>query len=219
MRPSLLSALTSWLAAGGREIGQAVIIPEGTGWLLCHADDAALAGTGRLTRHTTPEAARDTGRYDAAGEFRPLRSAPTLAGGWEIALATNAELLLALDFLYPAAVGNWVHHMSGELPAGTLRATLGRQTGIYRVTALIRDEEIDTLVSKVCEGGCLRRILWPVDEARSLAHLPACRQPAASPSPAEGKPIPLLCTDACPLLIGGARTAVKARMSREAATS
>ena len=216
MRPTLLSSLTTWLNAGGREIGEAVILPDGDGWLLCHASDAAQAGTGKLTRYTQPEAARDTGRYDAAGEFRPLRSAPTLAGGWEIRLETIADVLLALDFLYPAAVGNWVHHMAGELQADSLRSTLTRQTGIYRITALIRDEEIDTLTTKVCAAGCLRRILWPVDESRGVQHLPACKQPAASPAPAEGKPIPLLCTDACPLLVGGARSAVKSRMKREA---
>ncbi len=216
MRPTLLNALTIWLQAGGQEIGQACILPQGEGWLLCHTADSALAGGGSLTRYTTPEAAREIGRYDAGGAFRPLRTAPSLNTGWELLVSTLPDLLLALDFLYPAAVANWVHHSCGHVEVATLRETLNRQTGIYRVTALIRDDEARQITTDVCAAMCLRRILWPLDAGQPLDHLPPHKQPEESPQPSSGKCIPLLCSDACPLLVGAARSAVKARMKRQA---
>ena len=157
------------------------------------------AAVENLTPYASPEAARDIARYDADGKFRPLKSAPTLIRGWEITLPDAAALQLALDFLYPAAVANWQRHADAPIP--TLRETLNRQTGIYRVTALLRDDEATQLVADTChDTKCLRRILWS-------------GQPAPSPPPENE--IPLLCTDACPILIGAARSAVKRRMKSE----
>ncbi len=188
----------------------------GENYLLCHAQDVEQVGQGVLRRYQGPEAARDVGRYDAAGEFRPLRSAPTLAGGWEIAVESVADLHLALDFLYPAALASWLHHGRGQLEVATLRETVGRQTGMYRITGLLRDEEAEQLVQEVCAVGCLRRIVWPLSGERAWTQLPPHKMILPSAAPGEGLAIPLLCTDACPLLIGGARTLVKERMKREA---
>ena len=178
-------------------LGEVLITRTAAGFSLRHHLDAAAQN---LTPHTTPEAARAVAQYAAAGQFRPLKSAPTLIRGWEITLPDAAALLLALDFLYPAAVANWQRHADAPIP--TLRDTLNRQTGIYRVTALLRDDEAAQLVADTCQDTkCLRRILWS-------------GQPAPTP-PLENE-IPLLCTDACPIFIGAARTAVKRRMKSPA---
>jgi sirohydrochlorin cobaltochelatase len=201
---------TALIAIGDHtRIGEVLITRSGGSFLLHHHLDAAAEN---LTRHTTPEAARDIAKCDTAGKFRPLKSAPTLIRGWELALPDAASLQLALDILYPAAVANWQRH--ADAPIATLRDTLNRQTGIYRVTAMLRDDEAQQLVADTChDTKCLRRILWPLDAAQPWTSLPREKQSAAAP-PDE---IPLLCTDACPLLIGGARRAVKQRMKAESA--
>lgn len=188
-------------------IGEVVITRSGRGFILRHHLDAAAQS---LTRHTDPHAACEIAKYDAAGAFRPLKSAPTLIRGWELALPNAAALRLALDFLYPAAVANWQRH--GDAPIATLREALGRQTGIYRVTALLRDDEAQRLVAETCANTkCLRRVLWPLDGGTLWDALPVDKQTVES----EPNEIPLLCTDACPLLVGGARSAVKQRMKAE----
>ncbi len=213
---SLTGALHAWLTAGGSRIGEVLISQSAASFSLRHHLDAAAEN---LTRHAGPESARDLARYDAAGNFRPLKSAPTLVRGWEIMLPNAEFLLLALDFLYPAAVANWLHHENGTLKVPTLRETLERQTGIYRVTALLRDDEASKLVSDTCEHKCLRHVLWPLRAGQPWALLAAEKQLAPESPPSAGKGIPLLCTDACPLLIGGARSVVKRRMKAEQATA
>ncbi len=211
----LLSALAAWLDAGGTGIGEVTVRREsGGGYLLRHAADAG-ADAGTLTRHTHPEAAREVAKHDAAGTFRPLKTAPTLARGWELAVETLADLRLALDFLYPAALANWVRALAGEAKAPPLRETLGRQTGIYRVTSLIRDDEAGQLVAEVCGEKCLRHVLWPLDATQGWDTLSAEKQTLPPGTPAAGGPIPLLCLDPCPLLVGGARSIVKRRRKPE----
>jgi sirohydrochlorin cobaltochelatase len=206
--PGLLHALESWLEAGGERIGEVLIRRAGAGFSLRHAGDAGSEG---LTPHADPEAAREIAKWDAAGAFRPLKSAPSLIRGWELSVADLPALLLALEFFYPAAVGNYLRHATGEAEVPTLRAALGRQTGIYRVTALIRDEEAAALTAEVCGAQCMRRVLWTLDGTGPWSTVPAARQCASA---AAGE-LPLLCTDPCQILVGGARSAVKQRMKAE----
>lgn len=171
---TLTARLHAWLAAGGRQMGEVAILPgprrrtDGThGWLISHHADAPLAGNGTLHRHTDPAAARGIARYDSAGEFRPLKSAPSLIRGWEIALGSLTEVKLALDYLNPAALANLVRLAEGTVPDLSLKEMLGRQTGMYRVTGLIRESEARTLVAGTCQDGqCLRKILWPWDHSQ-----------------------------------------------------
>jgi sirohydrochlorin cobaltochelatase len=207
---NLSAAFEKWLAAGGRRIGEVVILSQDDGsFLLRHEAEAASVD---LARHTGPEAARELARYDAAGKFRPLKTAPTLRRGWEIAVPDTASLRQALDFLYPAAVANWWRWLEGEASAPTLRETLGRQTGIYRVTALIRDEDTIELVGGLCGKQCLRHVMWSLDGTAPWPHLSVNKQSAPGDRPEAGRPIPLLCFDTCPLLVGAARSIVRKHM-------
>ena len=211
-QPTICASLESWLKAGGRRIGEAVVLVSDNGWLLCHHLDASHAGTGTLTRHSVPEAAREIAKRDEAGAFRPLKTAPTLRRGWEIFLTTTADLHLALDLLYPAALGNWLRVRSREAVIPTLRETLNRQSGIYRITALVHDDEARSAIATTCaDEKCLRRIQWRLDETQPAA-MPKEKRAAPESAPESGAPIPLLCTDACPLLIGAIRNAVRKRM-------
>ena len=215
-RRSLDDALAAWLAAGGSRIGEIIIRPAGDGaWLLRHHADAD-ADAATLARQDSPEALRELAKWDAAGQYRPLRSAPNLRSGWEARLPDISSLRLALDFLYPAALANWLRWLDGHASPCSLRETFNRQTGMYRVTGLIRDEEAQTLVASACaDANCSRRVLWNLDGSTPWHGLPAEKTAAPRLAPEAGAEIPLLCLDLCPLLLGAARETVKKRMKAE----
>ena len=190
MKRTIGEALAEWLAAGGSHIGQITIRPDGGAWVLRHKDDA--------------------------GTYRPLRTAPNLARGWEARLPSTADLRLALDFLYPAAIANWLRWLDGEAEACSLRDTFNRQTGMYRVTGLIRSEEAEELVTTACaDTNCLRKVLWKLDADTGWQGFAEPKTTAPRHQPSEGAEIPLLCLDLCPLLLAAARETVKKRMKRE----
>lgn len=185
--------LSEWLAAGGRRIGQILLQPLPAGWELRHVDDQARTD---LPVQRSPEAARFLANLDDAGAFRPLKTAPTLAHGWCLHLADVAALREALDYLYPAMAGVALSQAHHALPVVPLRGTLGRQTGMYRVTQKITDEQARATVDRFC-AGCLKQRLWEID--------------GPNPQPPEAAPgaLPLLCPEACNLLVAEIRQVVK----------
>ena len=186
-------ALADWLAGGGERIGEIVIARVPEGWELRHAEDARRTD---LTPHTQPEAARHLANLDAAGNFRPLKTAPTLVRGWRLVLGDIAAVRRALDFFYPAMTGVWLSHTRGELVPIVLRETLGRQTGMYRVTQKLTDPQARALIDGVC-AGCLKHRLWEI----------ATANPTGPAFPTNS--LPLLCHEACNLLVAKAREVVK----------
>ena len=181
---------------------------------LRHHDDADRA-VKELTLHNDPEDAAALALYDDAGAYRPLKTAPNLRHGWRLVVPDAAALRLALDLFYPARLGAWRMFQQGRLAATPLRETLGRQTGMYRVTAKLTDAQADELVGRFCrsDGGCLRTILWKRDAAGSV---PSTRLPPEKFDPAwdqagggGGESIPLLCQEVCNLLVAEARAVVK----------
>jgi hypothetical protein len=112
----------------------------------------------------------------------------------------------------------------GKLQTTPLRETLDRQSGMYRVAAKISDSQIDNVVADFCRsnGGCLRTILWKRDACRTVAStkLPnekfdpeydqgTTSNPPGSATPAKVAAIPLLCQEACNLLVAECRKMVK----------
>ena len=192
---SMEAFLESALNAGHRLIGQVVITVAGPGFSLFHKDDAGLEG---LEVFRSAADAMRIAVLDDAGKYRPLKTAPNLRHGWRLELSSLAELRKALDFLYPAALGNWRALVRGTLSPTPLRHTVNRQTGMYRITGKITDEQGSELISVLCRPGCQRKILWPVN--------PDAPYPEAGS--ADGR-IPLLCTEACCLFIAAARKTVK----------
>jgi sirohydrochlorin cobaltochelatase len=197
-------ALADWIAAGGRRIGEVWIDPDGEGFELRHHADS---GGNELAPHDSAEAARAIAAFDSAGQFRPLKTAPNLRRGWRLRLANAQELRAALEHFYPAMLGVWLSHTRGELGVVALRETLGRQTGMYRVTQKITDAQADELIGGFCrsEGGCLKHPLWRIDVDRPITSLP----PEKLRAPAASERLPLLCHEACNLLVAQAREVVK----------
>ncbi len=204
-------------------IGQIRVRSLAGGHELRHRHDADCPPE-TLAAHHDPEDAAALALYDDAGAYRPLKTAPNLRRGWRLAVADARALRLALGLFYPARMRAFERFQAGDLPVTPLRDTLNRQTGMYRVTGKITDEQADALVGRFCrsDGGCLRTILWRRDAAGTL---PSTRLPPPKFDPAvdqdgggraEGEGfVPLLCQEACNLLVAEARAVVKGQAATE----
>jgi hypothetical protein len=198
---------------------------EGAGFALLHRDDESLD---QLQRYQETENAIEIAKYDDAGNYRPLKTAPNLRHGWRLELATVDELRRALDYFYPSRLAVFAAWKGGYLKTTALRETLDRQSGMYRVAAKISDPQINDLVADFCrsDSGCIRTILWGRDRNGVIAStkLPkekfdpgvdqaaACsRRPAgdARASHSEAATVPLFCQEPCNLLVAECRKVVK----------
>ena len=194
-------------------------------FVLSHRDDEA---TDQLKIFRSAEDAIEIAKRDDAGNYRPLKTAPNLRHGWRLELETHEDLRHALDYFYPGRLAMFAAWKSHKLQTTPLRETLDRQSGMYRVAAKISDSQLDDLVAEFCRsnGGCLRTILWKRDAEGAIASTklpkekfdPACdqarvcsRRPAgdARASHSEAATVPLLCQEACNLLIAECRKVMK----------
>lgn len=211
MKRNLTHALESWVREGFRSIGQIKIIPDlHGGYELCHTDDLGKTG---LRKYTSAEDARALSFFDDANAYRPLKTAPTLRHGWLLSLKTGEELRRALDYFYPAMAALWFSHLQKQLHAVPLRETLNRQTGMYAATKRLQDEEGQELIGRACaSGACEKRLLWPFAEAQPLTHIAPEKISADTRATPDGfEEIPLLCHEACNILVAACREVVKKR--------
>ncbi len=209
--PAQEMALAKWVAADLRRIGQISIAVKKEGvFSLAHREDAARND---LTAYAHAEDAAEIARFDDAGKYRPLKTAPNLRHGWRLIVRDLAGLRLALDLFYPGRLAAFLAWENAMLKTTSLRQTLSRQTGMYRTATRIRDEEADALVGNFCrsDGGCLRTILWKRDENGTIAstQLPTEKFDPQHDQTGVGAPVvPLLCQEACNLLVAQARKIV-----------
>jgi sirohydrochlorin cobaltochelatase len=211
-----------------------ILVQETTAgrFVLSHRDDETLD---HLQVFRNAEDAIEIAKYDDAGNYRPLKTAPNLRHGWRLELDTLEQLRCALDYFYPGRLAVFAAWKNDKLQTTPLRKTLDRQSGMYRVAGKISDSQIDGLVGDFCRssGGCLRTILWKRDACGTVAStkLPnekfdpsfdqESAQPGSSafakatadrPTPAT---VPLLCQEACNLLVAECRKMVKGDISIE----
>ncbi len=192
-------------------MGELAIAEAGNAFALTHRDDA---GHSDLKSYTAPESAAELARFDDAGNYRPLKTAPTLRHGWTLSVGSLAELRVALDHFYPGRLAAFFVAEQEELNTTPLRKTLERQTGMYRIAAQITDPQADELVGNFCrsDGGCLRTIFWRRDAAGTIpsSKLPPEKFEAAYDQTGRHETvIPLLCQEACNLLVAEARNTVQ----------
>jgi sirohydrochlorin cobaltochelatase len=196
--------------------GQILVRKTGDDLVLCHRDDQARDD---LETFRNAEDAIEIARYDDAGNYRPLKTAPNLRHGWRMELGTREELKHSLDHFYPGRLAVFVAWQRRQLRTTPLRETLDRQSGMYRVAAKISDAQIDDLVAGFCRsnGGCLRTILWKRDQRGAIASAqlptqkfdPAIDQ-ALWPESSTRAAVPLLCQEPCNLLVAACQKVVKA---------
>ena len=214
MLPRFERVLRDWLSSGARGFGQVLIVPVGGGFALLHRDDETKTA---LEAFHSPNDAGEIAKLDDAGQYRPLKTAPNLRHGWRLEVADLSALGRALEGFYPGRLAVLATWEANRLEPTSLRETLNRQTGMYRLAAKISDEQIDRLVGRVCrsqggEPGCLRTILWGRDEtkARPTVRLPLDKFIAPLDQTGRGETVmPLLCQEACSLLVAEARETVK----------
>ncbi len=205
-------------------VGQIVVQKSDSCFVVCHRDDETLD---ELQIFRSSEDAIEIAKYDDAGSYRPLKTAPNLRHGWRLELDTLEQLRRALDYFYPGRLAVFAAWKKGMLQTTPLRETLDRQSGMYRVAAKISDSQADDLVADFCRsnGGCLRTILWKRDARETVASTklptekfdPAYDQVEASAQPGSAIPatVPLLCQEACNLLVAECRKVVKGDISIE----
>ncbi|MFB6127050.1 MAG: DR2241 family protein [Halolamina sp.] len=136
-----------------------------------HEDDDA--DPANLTDHDDPLAARDLVKFDDGGDYRPLKTAPTLPCGWRFAGLDAREVIETVDQIYPATVPNWHREREGELDVDHWTETMERQSGIYGV---IRTwdrgegyEHVNWVAEACCaDSQCLKRREWEYDEDTDL---------------------------------------------------
>ena len=225
MQNSVERCLEAMLAAPFH-VGQILVQETTTGrFVLSHRDDKPMD---QLKNFRSAEDAIEIAKYDDALNYRPLKTAPNLRHGWRLELETLEELSRALDYFYPGRLAVFAVWKKGNLQTTSLRETLDRQSGMYRVAAKISDSQIEDLVTNFCRsnGGCLRTILWKRGQEGAIASRklptqkfdPACDQTApcsrrpvgdARASHSEAAIVPLLCQEACNLLVAECRKVVK----------
>jgi hypothetical protein len=220
--------------------GQILVRKKSDNFILFQRDDE---GRDDVRDYRKVEDAVEIAKYDDAGNYRPLKTAPNLRRGWRLELGTFDELRRALDYFYPGRLAVFAAWKTGELRTTNLRDTLDRQSGMYRVAAKISDAQIDDVIGDFCrsDGGCLRTILWKRDQPGAIAStkLPKekfdtaydqaealsgpgssafadqpSRKAMASRDATADKPtpattVPLLCQEACNLLVAEFRKVVK----------
>ena len=127
---------------------------------------------------------KEIAQFTEAGAFRPLKSAPNLRRGWRAVVRDAEELGLALNYLYPGAVADWFAVRSGRAQPTNYREFTARQTGMYRITAMLSDQRAAEATRACCDRKfCLKQRLWtvpglPVDEAKDKSAIP-CLEPCA----------------------------------------
>ena len=206
--------------------GQILVRKTNGSFVLSHRDDEVRTD---LQTFRNAEDAVEVAKYDEAGNYRSLKTAPNLRRGWRLELAKLPELKRALDYLYPGRLAVFVAWKANQLQTTPLRETLERQSGMYRVAAKISDEQIRNVVGDFCRsnGGCLRTILWKRDHRGTIPSTklpPEKFDPAFDQGEAAGRPgsatlattsipatdaIPLLCQEPCNLLVAECRKVVK----------
>ncbi|WP_455448556.1 DR2241 family protein [Natrinema thermotolerans] len=158
---------------------------------LWHVDDADT-DLADLEIHDDPRDARELATYDEDGRYRPLKTAPTLPGGWAFTGLSGDDLVEAVEFFYPATVANWHRELRGNLDVDHWLETAERQTGIYDVIDELPREAVAWMAEACCvDSQCLRRREWEYEEGDDLD--------------VDGGDGPFPCREPCSLVVAAAR--------------
>lgn len=141
---------------------QVLIRRQTVGFQLCHVADSAKSCSS--LRSISLNEIRILVQTTETGAFRPLKSSPNLATGWTLSVRDEAELEKALNEFYPGAIADWSAVQSESPPITNYREFVQRQTGMYRITAMLTDAQAAPMIRACCHKGfCLKARLWSVD--------------------------------------------------------
>jgi len=137
-----------------------------------HVDDAGVP-VDDLDVYDDPLDARDLVTFDEKGRYRPLKTAPSLAGGWVFPDLGPRDLYETVETIYPATVANWHREREGDLDVTHWRETMERQSGIYGVVKTWDRgegyEHVNWVAEACCDDSqCLKRREWQYDDETDL---------------------------------------------------
>jgi hypothetical protein len=171
--------------------GELLLRAKGDGYELIHAADRDIA---RL-RDVSLIELREIAQFTSGKQFRPLKSAPTLQGGWRFTAPNPSELGAALQILYPGAVADWSAARKPDPPVTDYRSYTSRQTGMYRVAAMLSDAQAAAVTRAGCgRRFCLKQRLWTTE--------------GLAPDTMEEKSL-IPCLEPCAVLLEFARTVAR----------
>jgi len=172
---------------------------------LRHAEDEHVEAAS-LERHTDPDDAEEIARFDDEGEYRPLKSAPTLAHGWRLVDLDSRDLYRVVSGFYPASIANWYREQRETLDVTHYAETAARQTGMYDPVDELEGRALDRAVEACCtDDVCLKRRVWEsgeTDDGSGSSKVTSGEGREIDAPPGDGK-IP--CREPCSLFIAAAR--------------
>lgn len=172
-------------------IAQVLVKRTAGGFELRHVRDAR-ADVGEL-KAVRPTDARKIANFNAAGEYRPLKSTPDLPSGWMVRANSAEELEEALDHFYPNALADRFALNQTPPPITGYRQFTARQTGMYRITTFLEDRDLSRVIENLCTTKCLKQRLWTSGQITTDA-------PEKSAIP---------CLEPCAILLENARKEVR----------
>src|SRR5438093_603860 len=101
-------------------VGQVLIQKTNDGFVLSHREDEARDD---LAMFRNAEHAVGIAKYDDAGSYRPLKTAPNQRRGWRLRLKTLGEVRRALDYFYPGRLAVFAAWKTDQLRTTNLRDT------------------------------------------------------------------------------------------------
>lgn len=153
-----------------------------------------------LMEKQTPRELREIARYDKEGNYRPLKSAPGLRGGWSTKTDCPEQFLKRLDAIYPGIFATTTAYLEERIDPVPLRETLNRQTGMYRISGTISAGQANQIMRELCSPGCLRSIAWPIEGDSPTSRLKM--RPGV---------LPMMCVEGCTFAVSLARKLAKKR--------
>ena len=172
-------ALKNFLASFQSELilAQVLIRRVGNEFELRHVDD-------RECDSENLRSVRELAQFTASGAFRPLKSAPSLQTGWRFLARDERQFEFALNTLYPGAIADWFAAKFSRATPTNYREFTNRQTGMYRITAMLTDALAAPVIRACCHKKfCLKQRIWSVDglETDSITEksLIPCLEPCA----------------------------------------
>ena len=177
------SAIKAFVAAISDELcfAQILIRRNVAGFELRHVDDAQRDSNLHFVEEKD---LRELAQFTETGAFRPLKSSPNLRPGWRFVARNERELDFALNTLYPGAVADWFAVNFENAKPTNYREFTNRQTGMYRITTMLSDEQATPVIRACCHKNfCLKQRLWTIGaletDSREEKSLIPCLEPCA----------------------------------------
>ena len=174
-------AIEAFVGAIGAEKvwGQILIQPSQSGFTIRHVADRSVPAE-QLKRIGLSDA-RKLAMFTEAGQFRPLRAAPDLPGVGSLIARIGRPLARFAGILSRLSCG-LVCGPKRFAPTD-YREFTARQSGMYRITQLLTDEQAANVTRATCHPRfCLKQRLWTVPGLELIHPGQSPKFPASSPA-------------------------------------